>query len=343
MENETNSVASDEKILESSVQEVVTSLPIELQNFIKGSERDEVTLRLMKRHNLHADQAVRFQKAFLFMLMGIFSPEQFSQDLTDIGIAPETVRALAADVNEEVFKPLRAKEEQASSLSTAGPATPKLSVPTPVQAPVVVLPTPPLQLAPQSKKTAFLESFTPTSPLPKQAPLLTDIPHAESAQGMLPPPPHPEALPVGIPSATQPIAPPPLPTARTEETKPFIAPQRVASPLPDPAPHASVVSRPPPQPAQEIELTGATIRTMALDMQAVSEHKVPEAMQYVGHAPIPPHIDTIVPRPPGAPASSVVPVFLDTVVQGFSPQPMAQPVAQALIKEYGSDPYRETF
>ena len=41
------------------------------------------------------------------MIMGIFSPEQFAKDLADVGVSPETVRALANDVNEEVFKPLR--------------------------------------------------------------------------------------------------------------------------------------------------------------------------------------------------------------------------------------------
>ena len=124
----------DDLSFEENVQEVLRGLPQPIQDFLTGPERDVVTARITQRYNLHADQAGRFQKAFLFMLMGIFSPEQFAKDLADVGVSPETVRALANDVNEEVFKPLRAKEEAGSQIP-AIPIEPAEAVPLPVRSP----------------------------------------------------------------------------------------------------------------------------------------------------------------------------------------------------------------
>ena len=103
---------------DTNVMSVLRTLPVPIQEFLTSPERDSVTVRIVGRYNLHVDQSGQFQKAFLFMLMGIFSPEEFVNNLVEAGISEETVRSLANDVNEMVFKPLREKEREESVVAS---------------------------------------------------------------------------------------------------------------------------------------------------------------------------------------------------------------------------------
>ena len=304
----------DDTSFEENVQEVLQGLPQPLQDFLMGPERDAVTARITQRHNLHADQAGRFQKAFLFMLMGIFSPEQFAKDLADIGVSPETVRALANDVNEEVFKPLREKEQKPAPTPDA-PA-PALYIPPPVNPAEATL----LQSSPESQSQAPQNPYSGEAS-PRQstpvAPVIsppTYIPPATVAT--------PTAPILSAYVAPQPVA-PVQPTIQTQLQPPEI---RIA-----PQPPVRTPSLP--HPSNEYE--GATVRTMATDMLAVREHKEPEPIPYRS-ANIPPqHPTQVTPAsPPLAQPRSKFAVSAPTPLPGQELQPP--------IKEYGVDPYRET-
>lgn len=307
----------DDISFEENVQEVLHGLPQPIQDFLTGPERDAVTVKITQKHNLHADQAGRFQKAFLFMLMGIFSPEQFAKDLADVGISPETVRALANDVNEEVFKPLRAKEQAPESRPTpyvlpvqnSGEAT--LSQSTPLE----------LSVNSPAKATPLQ---TPVAPVP---PALTAI----AASPVVPPPVavasmQGDALQV---SATKPVQYPYSGEASSRQNKDIPAPFLNTS-----FPQTQTVQT---TPEHQDSYDGVTMRTMATDMMAVREHKDPEPVPYHSvTVPLPPqHVTPVAPAvAPAVPPRSAFAVSPPTVLPGQEPHP--------LIKEYSVDPYRET-
>ena len=315
--------------LEEGVLDILTTLPKPLQEFLTGPERDAVTLKISSAHTLHADQAGAFQRAFLFMLMGIFTPDQFVQDLKDAGIDSATVSALAQDVNEEVFKPLREKERQGNvgaQKAVSALATPVRSSPAPVSVtpsptPVPVsspVPVPPFLGARPQPLTPFnlpvsnvpandiFRSYTRSVPEPVPAPV---VPAPLSIPTQSPPPP-----PVVLRQIPQTPVPPPV--ERTAPERIPITPTRTE--------HASL---------------GGTLRTMATDMQAVNEHREPEPVAYKGTAFTPPILEPIRPT---TPAKRSEPVHIPTApTPPISTVPVTPTPANELIKEYSTDPYRE--
>lgn len=239
--------SSPDMSIEDAVATLVSELPQPIREFITGPKRNAVSLALMQKHGLHADQAAAFEHAYLFMLLGIESPEEFSQELREAGIEEGTVTALATDVNEMVFKPLRSQMQAA----TPAPAQP---APT-YRAPLV----PPMKLVEAAP--------TPVTPLPAPAPV--------------------------------PVVPPPV---------------------------SAVI--PPPMPVAPSGEPSYTVRTMAHDIEAVKEHRAPEAIPVVHHSePVPPvlHTPEQIPVPPSP---------------RTAPPPPNLPGAP-IQKQYGVDPYRE--
>ena len=195
------------------------------------------------------EQSNVFRQAYLHLLLGVSSPEDFLQALRKTGTSEEAVRALIFDVNEEVFRPLHTQ-----AVGQVAPAQAGGTIPQPL-----------------------VQSTLPT-PARGAAPGIEQI-------------------------VTVPIAQPVAPAARIYDTTPL----------------------------------SATIRTMALDMQAVHEHKEPEAVPYQS---------TSTPLPSRAPEPVAPPTLARTVAQPPTRTTPATPVSaktdQPLIKEYSADPYRET-
>ncbi|MBU0750293.1 hypothetical protein KKH15_02130 [Patescibacteria group bacterium] len=89
----------------------MSELPAPIQNFLTGPERSAKILELSNKYSLHADQAGVFERAFLFMLLGISTPTEFSEQLRAAGVSEQSVKGLINDVNEGVFKKLRQQEQ----------------------------------------------------------------------------------------------------------------------------------------------------------------------------------------------------------------------------------------
>jgi len=160
---------------------VMDDLPDPVQKFLKGPERDAVSLKLSQKYALHTDQAGAFERAYLYMLLGIDTPADFVQDLQTAGIPEETVRGLARDINEEVFKKLH-DEELSSDDTKPAPGT----APARVEVPVMRVGEPVAPAAP-SQTTAY------------------DVPHVPHLVNLISTPP---AQSVATP--IQPIAPAPV-------------------------------------------------------------------------------------------------------------------------------------
>jgi hypothetical protein len=149
---------------EEKIRALEEYLPEPILNFLHSPERDAVSLRLSQKYNLHADQAGSFERAYLYMLLGVNTPEDFVQDLKDGGIDQDTIRGLTTDINELVFKRLQQEE-------LAVPATPAQayrSAPPRAEVPVMqVAPPPPASPAPAPvPNTPPVMAPTPAEPAP---------------------------------------------------------------------------------------------------------------------------------------------------------------------------------
>ena len=320
-----------------AVSSLVSELPAPIQEFLKSPERDEIAIRLAQKYALHVDQAGVFQLAYLHMLIGVISPEEFSETLKTAGIPGNTVSKLINDVNEEVFKPLREKERQGN-----------------VDAQKAVLAsTPPVQISPEPMPA-------PTSPTP--IPVTSPVPVAPPL-GARPQPLTPFNLPVSnapandifrsytrsVPETSSPPASPRVPKVPA----PIPVPVPVATitpPVPAVAASIPVQTAPqtarvhPPQP-EHVSL-GGTLRTMATDMQAVNEHREPEPVLYKGTVYTPPVLIQEPAKPiekpplnriqPPAGHSPTLPTPLPNSTHVTPTAP------HELIKEYATDPYRES-
>lgn len=346
-------ISEQELTLDEKVAILTKELPKPIQNFLHSPERDAVSSDLSRKYALHADQAGIFERSYLYMLLGVYSPEEFVQELRTAGITEQATQGLTADINERVFKRLQSAER----------AEPIPAAPAPIYVP------------PQTIASVL------------QAPAPFNAPHAIStAPASLTAPAAPIYVPPAAPAPVSVPVPPPAPAA-VPSTVPVSAPISMSAPQPfvPPAPVAI--------PSSSIPVEHPAIRTMAHDMQMAKEEKqhphAPKSVwqaaapartfqtssvpntgipaQPAAAAPIPAPqpfaIPTVAPTMPQAPAfapaqmparpaaaSVPVPPNLPGQQPG-APAPFAAPsipsfaqpaTAQPIVKEYGIDPYRET-
>lgn len=110
-------------------------LPRPILDFLHSPARDATSLGLSRKYRLHADQAAAFERAYLYMLIGVNSPHDFVQDLKDAGIDLESIKGLTNDINEQVFKKLLREEFQDADKPRKEPER----QPAPAQVPVMTV------------------------------------------------------------------------------------------------------------------------------------------------------------------------------------------------------------
>lgn len=326
--------------IDEAVATIVADLPEAVQRFVTSPRRDEVSRTLSAKHGLHADQAGDFEHAYMFMLLGIHTPEDFAKELRDAGLPEATIQGLAADVNDEVFKKLREEERTGVPAPVAAPVRPQVPVmaieekqvipanlpgqePLPSQ-PMPVSP-PPVYTAPQQPVAA------PVQPIPQMIPNPAYVPPA-------PPPPVQYTPPA--------YTPPPAPV----QAPPVVAPEPVYAPPTQQIPQAAPVYQAPPPiysnpapVAAPVEVPHPAARTMASDVELLTQGYQAVVAGQPFQAPVaqpaytPPPAPTVqMPQPEAAPtypAPAMASVHLTPVDRTHSNAP--------ITKEYGSDPYRE--
>lgn len=149
---------------------LVSELPKPVQEFVLGAEHDRVALELSKKYGLHVDQAGVFERSFMHMLLGISSPQEFVDNLTQAGLPEQTVRGLTQDINELVFIPLR-KAEQHLPAPKAQPAVSPQQSPEPQVLPGSTVPVPSVAPPPAwqpypyfVQPTAYYPTMPPAAP-----------------------------------------------------------------------------------------------------------------------------------------------------------------------------------
>lgn len=114
-----------EEDISDAVASVMKDLPKPVQDFLISDERSVVARELSSKYSLHADQASEFERAYIFMLLGIATPEEFVAALSQTGLTQDVINGLAADVNTRVFMRLRDKERAATTEQPAASSRPE--------------------------------------------------------------------------------------------------------------------------------------------------------------------------------------------------------------------------
>lgn len=222
MDTEITTLPTDAEF-QDSIATLVHDLPKPVQDFVSGPERDKTVQDLAAKYKLHVDQAGVFEQAFIFMLLGVSTPEEFVQKLMATGLSQETVNGLVTDVNERVFMRLRDAERTAAPIRTeqrapaplvpppaldyqpAAQILPGSSVPVPTPAPA-----PEVQQSVPAARTMAGDMETlkhPGNP--------TTVVHAASGSSVhvyhAPPPPPPAPEPAPLPPPPPPVVAPPIP------------------------------------------------------------------------------------------------------------------------------------
>lgn len=305
MPEKTQNISVDE-----AVGALLENLPGVIRDFVQGPERDKVALELMQKYGLHVDQGGVFQLAYLQMLLGAISPDEFSKTLTDAGISKEITTSLMGDLNEMVFKPLREKEREASEKPK--PEAPKIEAPRTSPPPPSYHPEIPVIREPVVQPAPIVAPEP--APTPVAEPLSTPAPPEQpSVQKYVQPP-------ANLPGATPPLKP--------------LYPSYTSAPR---------VSDHMPRPNAQAVVSG-TVRTMQSDMVAINEHKEPVPHPYHMSTSLPVQERPLMQTP--TPVSSIPtpaePAPTREIKSAMPARPSVTPTPTAeLVKEYSVDPYRE--
>jgi hypothetical protein len=191
-----------------SVTQVMGTLPPTIRTYLEEEKYTPVAKRLMGRYALRIDQGGVLEREIILLIMGIEDPDEFIGTLTNEAKIPEeTAQKIFADVNQEIFVPLRDEMRRVGGVAAqARPPVPPASVSVSKQASP---PVPPASAAPRPAP----ESQPPINLIVKSVtpPVLVVTPTAPVNVIQHPPlVPPPAPKPPTSSSAPKPPAPPPV-------------------------------------------------------------------------------------------------------------------------------------
>ncbi len=213
------------------LEEALGRAPKPIQDEMTSSNTiAEVVASIGHTLNLHIDIVGAIVQLSVYMLLGLINPQEFSQELTALGLSEAQIKEIMSVINQKIFVPLH---EQMRS-GGGGVAPP--SAPRPVNIPIPNYYAPP----PQSPSYFHLKNkIPPPSPLSTIAPLPPKVVLPQSGNQssinqfdnrMMPPPPAAEtplqqALRTVLPPANLPgaIVPPDIipPAKKTPPPAPY--------------------------------------------------------------------------------------------------------------------------
>lgn len=239
-----------ELTLEESLRQVIQTLPPVIRSYLMGGKGTKIAQNLMAKYSLRIDQAGVLEREIMMLLMGVESPDDFTQALaTEARLDQKTVNSIVQDVNAQIFVPLREEMRRGASTAPApAPARPS------IQHPPLPRPPTPQRRPAEPERYFHLENkipplARPVAPLPPVfnpniAPLPPKNVLPQGSQGSMGPkllrdreephlelkkpaplPPKPSFAPPNLPGVIQPPAPPvPPPPAKPYTTDPYREP-----------------------------------------------------------------------------------------------------------------------
>ncbi|MBI4065600.1 hypothetical protein HY412_00195 [Candidatus Kaiserbacteria bacterium] len=120
-----------ELTLEENIRQILPTLPLPIQKFFEQRKLGEIARLLMERYALHIDQGAILERELMLVLLGFEGPDEFADALyKELPVSKQTIADIMADINKEVFVPLR--EEMRKSSAEVKPPQPASSPQKPV-------------------------------------------------------------------------------------------------------------------------------------------------------------------------------------------------------------------
>lgn len=99
------------------------TLPPIIRDYLSAGKYTTVARNLTTKYGLRIDQAGVLEREIMLLLMGIETPQEFAQALTEEArLDKKIVDSIALDVNEQVFIPLRTEEQKIGMNKMSEPA-----------------------------------------------------------------------------------------------------------------------------------------------------------------------------------------------------------------------------
>lgn len=99
------------------------TLPPIIRDYLSAGKYTIVARNLTTKYGLRIDQAGVLEREIMLLLMGIETPQEFAQALTEEArLDKKIVDSIALDVNEQVFIPLRTEEQKIGMSKMSEPA-----------------------------------------------------------------------------------------------------------------------------------------------------------------------------------------------------------------------------
>lgn len=94
-------------------KEQFQKLPPELKAAITASDLRQKLFVLTQKYRLHIDKAATLENEVVMVLMGMEDPEEFVRNIErELGIDASSAQALAKDVSEQIFHPIRTRLDE---------------------------------------------------------------------------------------------------------------------------------------------------------------------------------------------------------------------------------------
>ncbi len=172
-----------DKELQEKLDQRFKELPKVLQDAIHSADIQAHMRGLADQHKLHFDQWQQLENNVMLALFGFQDPEDLSDSFRDdLGVDQTTADALASDVLENIFQPIRDELEKnleyaVESFDEEDDAPPSAPLDTPVPSPQQAVPPP---TAPVASAPPTMQPIAPvmSQPAPTIAPLVPGTPPA---------------------------------------------------------------------------------------------------------------------------------------------------------------------
>jgi hypothetical protein len=107
------------------IQERYAKLPAEFQQALAGSKFQQQVLAIGQKYSLHIDQIGKLENEVLMAMLGLTDLSDFPAQLQrELATTEEQANAVATDLAEEIFIPLRKALEDARAPTQPAPPTP---------------------------------------------------------------------------------------------------------------------------------------------------------------------------------------------------------------------------
>src|SRR3989344_5827460 len=104
---------NEEKMMNEKLQARFLQLPRALQNAITSAEIEKKLRGLSETHKLHLDQWQKLENEVMLALLGFQPVENLEANIkNEVGIAEEEAKALAGDIADTIFEPIREELER---------------------------------------------------------------------------------------------------------------------------------------------------------------------------------------------------------------------------------------